>query len=164
MPDTGNSRRELEQECRTGRVRNPLVVAADLPRELPEGRARIEGWENWLFCEAAGAPPSYTRVHPGYAFVACARNSAVSLTELLAMVGTSPDDGPMVLSSETEFKEQLEVDVDYRVLARIVSLESKTGQRIGPFDLLTHELSLVKESGEVVVTYTGMMALPRNRS
>lgn len=134
----------------------------ELPIDFAPATTRIDGWENWLFCDSIGAEPSYRRVHPGLGFVVCVRASTVSILDLLALAGCRPEDGPMLVGTDVEIRVPLETGVDYEVGHRFVSLERRTGRTLGEYDLLTHRLSLSRD-GEEDFVYTGRMALPRGR-
>lgn len=139
----------------------PSVRADALPLVLPSATTRIEPFENWLFRQAVGATPSYDDVHEGFGYVACARGSAVSLSELLSMVGCHPDDGPMLMSSSIELPSPLRVGIDYTVTARILSLEGARGRTLGRYDVMAHEWCLVDGDGSTVYRYVGRLAIPR---
>lgn len=137
-----------------------MIQRDELPLELPSSRVVVEGWETWLFRDAIGAPLSYVDVHPGMGFVLAARGSAVSLSDLLAMVGCRLEDGPMLVGSEVLYHSEVRVGQEYELHAAITGLVSKTGRTLGAFDLLTHEYRLCLE-GETVFVYRGEMVIPR---
>lgn len=145
-------------------------MSRDLPRDghdpvvgaaLSEGRTVITGWENWLFCDAVGAPPSYTQVHPGLASVVCLRGIGTGLREMLQMIDATPEDGPMLATSVLGFERPLEVDVPYVVRGRISALEDKEGRSLGPFTLLTVNYSVHDSAERTVLTCTHQFVVPR---
>ena len=136
------------------------MAKPEFPAEFPTTMVTIEGWENWLFCDAIGVEPSYDIVHPGLGFLVCVRSSSVSLVDLLEMAGCRTEDGPMLVGSEIDCFEALRVGVTSEVGHRIESLDRKEGRSLGVFDLLTHRLTLSRH-GQTVFAYTGRMVLPR---
>ena len=142
-----------------------MMGVADLQRlvgtAFPGGSFTIEAREHERFLRAVGAPPRPDgSAHPLYALVATQRGMGYSVDDFLAACGAKADDGPLLTRFKLVLDDVLRVGSTYTVTGGITDTCRKVGRHVGPFDLVTFELSLV--SGTAVVARTmSSWALPR---
>jgi hypothetical protein len=129
---------------------------------FPGGTYRIDPDQNRAVCRLLGAgEPDGDAAHPAYAYIATRVGCGLGVEEILALVGATKEDGPMVGSLELDFEQPLLVGGTYTVSGEVTSVERKSGRRIGTFDLLGFELRLVDSAGDVAVVCTQSWVLPR---
>ncbi|HVW33217.1 MAG TPA: hypothetical protein VHL53_11810 [Acidimicrobiia bacterium] len=140
-----------------------LDLAAAPGWKFPGGEFTIDAAENERLCRLVGADPSSDgSAHPLYAFIAAQRGMGVTVGEFLLLLGTPPEDGPMLASCRLEYAAPLLVDRPYRVQGGIIDLVRKEGARMGPFDLVTFELEVL-DGADVVTRCRNAFVLPRGR-
>lgn len=129
---------------------------------LPEGSFRISAEEDRRVLEVVGGKPSADgAAHPLWAYIAPQRGIGISVAELCALADFDVNDGPMLGSSELEYRKPIMIDVDYRVTGEVVSIARKHG-RIGTFDVLEFRESLLHpDDGALVAVSTSTYILPR---
>lgn len=137
-----------------------LVLSAG--SRLPGGTYRL-GTERHdrLVAALGGVAPADGAAHPVAAWVIGMGGMGLSLEELFAAVGVHMDDGPMLGGHETEIDRPLQPEMTYTVTGEIASIESKTGRRMGRFDVMRVELQILEPDGRRAATCVNIVVLPR---
>lgn len=129
---------------------------------FPSGSFTIEPHEHWLCADAVLSPELPAGVaHPMYAYYTAIAGMGISLDELFTMVGSSAEEGPLFGEAGLEFHEPLRVGASYRVEGGITAVARKEGRRAGVFDIVTFELRIIDERGNVAAVSTNAFVLPR---
>jgi acyl dehydratase len=129
---------------------------------LPGGDARISAAEDRRLVEAIGGVPDPSgALHPLWAFVAMRGGVGVTIPELFALVEFDVADGPMIGSTELEWRRPLQAGEAYRVGGEIVGVERRHGRRTGAFDLMRVRERLLDGDGAEVATAAHAFVLPR---
>lgn len=107
----------------------------------------------------AGAPPPEILAN-----VATLAASGLSIEGLLAAVGASVADGPMLGECVIVLHHRLRYGLRYRVARRFVSLERKRSARLGAMDVFVFVATLVEPDGTAAAEVTYTWILPRSAS
>jgi hypothetical protein len=117
-------------------------------------------YESHLLNDIVHADPSH-QPHPVYGFIAPQLGTGLSIAELLALFGSSGDEGPMLGSCTLEYHAALAIEEDYYVSGEVLTAERKTGRTLATFDSVTYRLQAHTADGALVVTATNTFLLPR---
>lgn len=129
---------------------------------FPGGTVTTETHRTWLWADAVLAHQDHQHVHPSYLFLMALHGTGADVNEILALVDFRPEEGALAGAYGFEFKAPLRHDVEYRVEGEITAIERKRGKRMGLFDRLTFEISVIDpESDAVAVTHSTVWMLPR---
>jgi hypothetical protein len=121
------------------RRRESLLATA-----FPTGTLRVERYEDWLARDAIGtSAASGQEAHPAWILLGALRSAGLTLDEIVEAGGGTWDAGVMFGETRLELDAPLRPGVDYRVEARFVDLQQRHGRTIGPFDLMTYQVSLL---------------------
>ena len=74
------------------------------------------------------------------------------------------EDGPMLGACKLELHRPLGIETEYAVSGEITSIESKTGRKLGRFDLMTLEIECAEPGGEPAAKCTARIVLPRKEA
>ena len=129
--------------------------------ELPEGRYVVHPHHAWLHADALGAPAlPEGALHPMWIFNAALSGLGLTIEELFGMAGVAMEDGPMGGEMDLVQHRPLRPGEEVVVTGRITGIERKAG-RSGTFDVMTAEMTVTAEDGEVVGVVTNGYILPR---
>lgn len=130
--------------------------------ELPSGRYRIPAYEAWLWADAIASGLDPARTPLTLAYLVAMRSGAGTISELMALLDTRPEDGVLFGELDIASEQPLAPDVPYTVTARFTDVVRKSGKRIGTFDraAFVHELR-DERSGALVATITQSWTVPR---
>jgi hypothetical protein len=122
----------------------------------------ISDVENRQLCETMGiAPDPGGAAHPIYYYIATQVGMSLTVAGLCAACAFDVNDGPMLANSKVAFLTPMRTLTPYFVKGAIVGLTRKPSKRLGVMDLLDYRLSLVTETGEVVLESAHLWVLPR---
>lgn len=127
---------------------------------LPSGHYRIEPYENRLMHNVVGVEPA-DEPHPIYGFIIAQCGLGISVAELLELIGSRAEDGPMLGECTIDFHRPLATGTEYSVHGTVTSAERKVGRSLGTFDVVTVEQHVSSGTGQPVVTTTSTFLLPR---
>lgn len=130
---------------------------------IPGGHYRIEPYENWLLHDAVGAEP-HDEPHPIYGFIVAQSGLGISVAELLELLGSHAEDGPMLGECTIDYHRPLVTGAEYSVRGAVTSAERKTGRTLGTFDVVTVQQHVSSDAGQPVVTTTSTFLLPRKET
>lgn len=129
---------------------------------FPSGSLSVEGYENWLACDSlASAQLPNDVLHPGWILIGGFRGMGISLAELFALVGASEDDGVMFGETTIEQTMRLRVGRSYPVEGEILDVVRRTGSRLGLFDLVTFQVRVLDDEGNLAASSTNTFVVPR---
>ncbi|CAN5210608.1 hypothetical protein BH09ACT6_BH09ACT6_05640 [soil metagenome] len=132
---------------------------------LAPGRVVIEAIDSATLSGTLGTPPPASgALHPLFGFIAAQRGISTTIPELCSLADFDIDDGPMMGTIEVEWHAELHPDVEYRVEGEIIDIERKHGRALGDFDLMTYQERVLSADGELLVTTTNTLVLPRRSS
>lgn len=133
--------------------------------EFPPGEFTITGWEHWLCADAIASPPLPENVaHPMYAYYTAIIGMHPSLDEIFAYAHSSADAGVMFGEAGLEFLKPLEIGATYRVEGGFTKVDRKESSRLGVMDLVTIELEMYDEAGDLAATSSNTFVYPRGLS
>ena len=107
---------------------------------FPGGDYRIQPYRHWLACDAIGADPRTfsDAAHPLFVYYAAIGGMGMSLESLFELCGAGPDTPqPMLGETSLEILTPLSIGDTYRVSGTIEEVRRRSGQRVGPMDLIT---------------------------
>ena len=128
--------------------------------EFPGGRFIINRESNAAVAEASGSAVS-AAPHLVFALVGTLARNGFGVEQLCQMCGASVLDGPLLGECRMSFRRALKFDLEYRVSARVVSIERKTGRRLGTMDLLRFVATLSEPCGRTAAEIFYAWVLPR---
>jgi hypothetical protein len=126
---------------------------ADLQARLvghafPGGTFVVEGYERWLSHDAMQAPPLPDGVlHPAWIVLGALRGMGVTIEELIALAGATPEDGVVFGETDLEQHAPLVGDRPYAVRGGVTGVTRREGRRVGAFDVLQIELTIEEPDG-----------------
>lgn len=130
--------------------------------EFPPGEFTIAEWEHWLCADAILSPPLPDGVaHPMYAYYTAIIGMHPSLDEIFAYAHSSADAGVMFGEAGLEFHQTLRVGATYRVEGGFTKVVRKESSRLGIMDLITVELRMFDEDGELAAVSSNTFVYPR---
>ena len=127
---------------------------------VPGGACRLEGYENWLLCDAVRAPRT-ERAHPIWSFFAPQRGMGLTLGALFDELGAPLAEGSVLGSFGARWHAALEFDVEHVVAGGVTDVHRRASRVLGPFDDVTMVLELARADGTPVLTATYGFLLPR---
>lgn len=131
---------------------------------LPLGEYRITRDVDNAICRLTGLPETTGPLaNPLLFSVASLAGLGISIEDLCKVCNFDYRDGPMIGGCLVRFAKPLKVDETYDVQTNIVSLERKTGKKIGAMDLLKFMVTLVEKSGEKACEINYTWILPRGK-
>jgi hypothetical protein len=137
-------------------------LSALIGKPFPGGSYTIEPYRHWLMQDAVGGPATREGVaSPMEAYYGALAGMGLSVDELFALVGATADDGPMFGEAGIEVRRPLEIGSTYRVSGGITGVVRKEGRKAGVFDIVSFQLELVAEDGEVAAVSTNSFIFPR---
>ena len=144
------------------------TVAIDVLEEeltglrFPSGEYTITDWEHWLCTDAIASPPLPDQVaHPMYAYYTAIIGMHPSLDEIFHYAHSSADAGVMFGEAGLEFHKPLSIGSTYRVEGGFTKVVRKESSRLGVMDLVTFELELYDEIGDLAATSSNTFVYPR---
>lgn len=118
---------------------------------LPGGRAEVASYEDWLMRDVALAAPSWEpSLHPLSVFAGLQRSIGMSLSELFALCGSSPEEGPMLGETRIEMLASMAPGRAYDVRAAITGAQRKVGRTAGTIDIVELTIEAFDDVGAVV--------------
>jgi hypothetical protein len=140
-------------------LRNELVG-----HEFSPGEFTIPDWEHWLCADAVLSPPLPEGIaHPMYGYYAAIAGMAPSLDDIFAAAHSSAEEGPMFGEAGLEIKRPLQIGGTYRIEGGFTAAERKESKRLGFMDLVTFELKVIEDGGDVAVISKNTFVFPRGR-
>jgi hypothetical protein len=122
---------------------------------FPGAEVEIPPHFSWLWTDCVGAEPDLTRAHPSLAYLFGIRGSGLEVDDLLSLMGSRPDKGPLLGEFGFSFERPMLPGHAYRGQGQIVAVDRKQGGKVGTFDLVSFEVSLADDDGEAAMcTYT----------
>jgi hypothetical protein len=132
--------------------------------ELPPGTFTITAEEDARVLEVVGgAPAPDGTAHPLWAYIAPQRGIGISVEDICRLADFDVNDGPMLGSSELEFRSPIKLGEPYTVTGRVLSIDRKHGS-IGTFDLMAFREDLLDADGNLVAVSTSTYVLPRKEA
>ena len=134
---------------------------------FPGGDYRIQPHRHWLACDAIGANPrTFSQAaHPLFAYYAAVGGMGMSLESLFEICGAGPDTPqPMLGETSLDLERPLSIGATYRVSGTIVDVRRRSGQRIGPMDLITAVFELSEPNGQEHARCRIVFVFPRQPS
>lgn len=130
-------------------------------RELATGTYEVTTHQAWLTadCFATTARPDGL-LHPMHVFLASLTGPGYAIDELWSLADVCAEDGPMIGEMDLEQRRAIRVGERFEVRSTITDLVRKRGGS-GVFDLLTVEVRLVDEGGEVAGIVRNTHVYPR---
>lgn len=130
--------------------------------DMGGGSFTIEPYQHWLTADAVGSPPLPTGLaHPLYAWYASQGGARYSFEELFDLLQARAEDGVMLGETTIQWHRPVAVGATYRVRGEITDVTRKSGRRAGTFDVLTFQLDLLDDDGDVVAVVRNSMIFPR---
>lgn len=137
----------------------PDVVGFSLDGDAPYV---ISAEENRAICATMDREPATDgSAHPIFYHVATQVGMRVTIDGLCTVCGFDMADGPMLGSTSVEFAGPLMTGQPYNVRGQIVNVVRKPSSKFGTMDLVSYNLRLVLPDGEVAVSVTHTLVLPR---
>jgi acyl dehydratase len=96
-----------------------------------------------------------------YGYYAAIVGMVPSLDDIFSAAHSSAEEGPMFGEAGLEFRRPLRVGSTYRVEGGFTDAQRKESRRLGFMDLVTFELRLVDDDGEVAVISSNTFVFPR---
>ena len=146
-----------------------MIDIETLERELleyqfPPGEFTIPDWEHYLCADAILSPELPEGVaHPMYAYYTAIIGMGPSLDEIFEAAHSSADAGVMFGEAGMEYRRPLRVGEPYRVEGRFTGAVRKESSRLGFMDLVTFELEMKTDDGELVAVSRNTFVFPRGR-
>jgi hypothetical protein len=137
--------------------RNPAPIEA---LEFPGGSFTISRESNDGLAAASGGTACGVP-HLGFAIVGTLAENGFGVEQLCRLCGASVSDGPLLAECRMTLHRPLRFDVEYRVCAKIVSVERKKSRRLGAMDLLRFMATLFEPGGEAAAEVVYSWVLPR---
>jgi hypothetical protein len=128
--------------------------------EFPGGFFTVSRESNDRLAEASGSTV-FAVPHLGFAIVGTLARNGFGVEQLCRLCGASVLDGPLLVECQMTFRRPLRFDVEYRVCAKVVSLERKNSRRLGAMDLLRFIATLSEPGGEAATEVLYSWVLPR---
>jgi hypothetical protein len=146
-------------------VEDPLTPLEIRPgAALPGGTYRLGAQRHeQLLASLGDSAPADGSAHPLCAWVIGLGGCGVSIGDLFAAAGVPMEDGPMLGACDLELHKPLGIETLYTLTAEIVSVEQKSGRKLGRFDVMTMRVDAADPAGELAATCTASMILPRPR-
>ena len=98
-----------------------------------------------------------------YGYYAAIAGMAPSLDDIFAAAHSSAEEGPMFGEAGLEIKRPLQVGGTYRIEGGFTAAERKESKRLGFMDLVTFELKVIEDGGDVAVISKNTFVFPRGR-
>jgi hypothetical protein len=131
-------------------------------KPFPGGSYTIEPYRHWLMQDAVGGPATRSGVaSPMEVYYGALAGMGLSVDELFALVGATADDGPMFGEAGIEVRRPLRIGATYRVSGGITGVVRKEGRKAGVFDIVSFQLELVGDDGEIDAISTNSFIFPR---
>jgi hypothetical protein len=137
--------------------RNPAQIEG---LEFPGGSFTISRESNDGLAEASGGT-AFAAPHLGFALVGTLARNGFGVEQLCRLCGASVLDGPLLAECRMTFRRPLRFDVEYRVCAKVVSVERKKSRRLGAMDLLRFIATLSEPGGVAVAEVLYSWVLPQ---
>jgi acyl dehydratase len=131
-------------------------------QEFSPGEFTIPDWEHWLCADAVHSPPLPDDLaHPMYGYYAALVGMAPSVDDIFKAAHSSAEEGPMFGEASLEFQRPLRVGSTYRIEGGFTGVERKESRRLGFMDLVTFEVQLIEDDGEVAAISRNTFVFPR---
>jgi hypothetical protein len=128
--------------------------------EFPGGFFKVSRESNDRLAEASGST-AFAVPHLGFAIVGTLARNGFSVEQLCRLCGASVSDGPLLAECRMTLHRPLRFEVEYRVCAKVVSVERKKSRRLGAMDLLRFIATLSEPGGEAAAEVLYSWVLPR---
>ena len=128
---------------------------------LPGADVTLPPHVAWLWADAVGAEPASEVAHPSVAYLVAMQGSGMRVSELLELMGASPEDGPLLGETEIRLDAVLRPGETYSCAGGIVAVERKRGSRAGVFDLVRFEVEVAGSDGQAVAVCSYTWILPK---
>lgn len=120
---------------------------------FPGGTFTIEPWENVLLSDVMGVPPLPDSIaHPAYLFHAPLAGSGVRISDIFELCHAESEEAVRAGEYRWVMHGPLRVGATYRMSGGFTGVERKQGRRGGLMDVVSFEIDVRDEGGELVAT------------
>ena len=122
-------------------------------RSFPGGTFTIEPWENILLSDVMGIEPLPDSIaHPAYLFHAPLAGVGVRIPDIFELCQAESEEAVRAGEYHWVVHRPLRVGATYRMSGGFTGFERKEGRRGGLMDMVTFEIAMHDEDGELAAT------------
>jgi len=120
---------------------------------FPGGSFTIEPWENVLLSDIMGVPPLPDSIaHPAYLFHAPLAGAGVRIADIFELCQAESEEAVRAGEYHWVLHRPLRVGATYRMSGGFTGVERKQGRRGGLMDVVTFEIDMHDEGGELAAS------------
>ena len=147
---------------------NPKGLSNDIFFELefPGGTFFIDRNTNFLINKSTGVLISekdfnnFISAHPIFLFTSTLRGSGASIKDIFELLDYDVNNGPMLGQCNMSFNSPIQLEQEYKIDGKIISLKEKNSKKLGKIKILDFILTLFDNSQSEIASVNYVWILP----